>query len=156
MLKKINFVLLLFIFIVAFLCIQTWFSDYKFEKLGYAIANDQTKSEKNTDFNYGITFNEALMNKKKTIVMFYASFCSTCHQFAPILAYLEKNQDYNLVVIDAQSYEGLQIRRRYNLDFSYVPIFFISDNLNNINSIKLLDIEKFIENIASKKIGDRI
>lgn len=84
-----------------------------------------------SDYDTGITWQDAQKSDKPAIVNFYVDWCSACRKFAPILENLRKEfeQEYNFVIVKADDTKNASIVRQFRF-YSY-PSVFLFDGKND-------------------------
>lgn len=84
-----------------------------------------------SDYNTGMSYQEAIKKQKPMVIKFYVDWCGYCRQFAPVFDGIRKEyQDrFNFVLVDCDKPEYSQIVKDYGI--SMYPTVYIVDPTNN-------------------------
>jgi len=100
------------------------------------LAMSPKKDLKPADYNIGITYEQAIVDDKPFVALFYADWCTYCKRFMPkykILADVYKGK-YNFVMINAEDTRYANLVTDYSIN-AFPTIYIIDPTLDNRVSI---------------------
>jgi thioredoxin-like negative regulator of GroEL len=116
-----NFLIVLLLGLVAFATFML------FERSSVAIPPD--KNHLPSDYNTGLTFEDAQKSYKPMVVEFYVGWCHTCRAFAPVFdGYRVKYGDkYNFVTVKTDSPENERVVNQFYIP-GYPTVYLVFKN----------------------------
>lgn len=90
------------------------------------------KNLKPSEYEIGVSYKQAVKDKKPMVVMFYADWCTYCIRFMPkykILSEIYKGK-YNFVMINADNSENKDVTEDYSIG-GFPTIYIIDPSIDN-------------------------
>ncbi len=133
--EKIKLIVLIIIFILFLICINTFMKNKTDSIIDRSKVLEQ---EKNSTINKNEiievieeNFDEEVLNSdKKVLIDFYATWCEPCKQLSPIIDIVSSEiEDVKFVRIDVDKNKELS----YKYQIQYMPTLIVIENGNEIN-----------------------
>ena len=133
--EKIKLIVLIIIFILFLICINTFMKNKTDSIIDRSKVLEQ---EKNSTINKNEiievveeNFDEEVLNSdKKVLIDFYATWCEPCKQLSPIIDIVSSEiEDVKFVRIDGDKNKELS----YKYQIQYMPTLIVIENGNEIN-----------------------
>jgi|GEM_PF-1877023 len=115
---------------------------FAFKFATFAVA--PKKNPLPSDYNTGISWEEAEKINKPIAVLFYVDWCNYCRKFAPVFDDYRKkySSEYNFVIVKSDAPENEKIVKQYYIP-GYPTVYLVEKKKNRKN---IIDPQKYFNN----------